>query len=45
MVKSKGKKGGQRKPTPKRQLARNLRNPAGAEFTTVIVDYFVRSKK
>jgi hypothetical protein len=45
MVKSKGKKGGQLTPTPKRQLARNLRNPAGAEFTEIIVDYFVRFNK
>lgn len=45
MVKSKGKKGGQRKPTPKKATDEELENPASAEFTEIIVDYFVRFNK
>ena len=42
MVKCKRKKGDQLTLTPQKATGEELENPAVAEFTGIIVDYFVR---
>jgi hypothetical protein len=40
-VKYRQKKGDQREPIPQKATGEELENPANAEFTGLIVDYFV----